>query len=100
MIAVEPAAELRRLGESETMDASVQWLDDQIPDLAQIRKLSYRFDLILVLAVWMHVPPSHRERAFRILTELLAPSGMLVITLRHGIGPARLREIDEYGVAI
>lgn len=25
-----------------------------------------------------------RDRAFRILTELLAPSGMLVVTLRHG----------------
>src|SRR5690554_7569425 len=34
----------------------------------------------------MHLPPTYRERAFRILTELLAPSGMLVITLRHGPG--------------
>jgi hypothetical protein len=34
----------------------------------------------------MHVPPGSqaRERAFRILTELLKPSGVLVITLRHG----------------
>ncbi|MCL7744287.1 methyltransferase domain-containing protein [Guyparkeria hydrothermalis] len=86
VIAVEPAAELRRLGEQETGKASVQWLDDQLPDLAQVRKLTYRFDLILVSAVWMHVAPTQRERAFRILTELLAPSGMLVITLRHGPG--------------
>lgn len=32
----------------------------------------------------MHVPESKRERAFRILSELLNPSGMLVISLRHG----------------
>jgi len=57
-----------------------------MPDLSEIRKLSYRFDLVLVSAVWMHLPPTSRERAFRILTELLAPSGMLVITLRHGPG--------------
>ena len=86
VVAVEPASELRRLGEAATAGASVQWLDDALPDLAKIRALSYRFDLILVSAVWMHVSPSARERAFRILTELLAPSGMLVITLRHGPG--------------
>ncbi|MDV3503275.1 class I SAM-dependent methyltransferase [Marinobacter sp. M-5] len=86
VVAVEPAAELRRLGESATAHRSIQWVDDSMPDLTQIRKLSYRFDLILVSAVWMHLPPTARERAFRILTELLGPSGLLVITLRHGPG--------------
>ena len=32
----------------------------------------------------MHVAPKGRERAFRILSELLSPSGLLVITLRRG----------------
>lgn len=86
VVAVEPASELRRLGEAATAHQSIQWVDDSLPDLNEIRKLSYRFDLILVSAVWMHLPPTARERAFRILTELLAPSGMLVITLRHGPG--------------
>lgn len=86
VVAVEPAAELRRLGEAATVHRSIQWVDDSLPDLSEIRKLSYRFDLVLVSAVWMHLPPTYRERAFRILTELLAPSGMLVITLRHGPG--------------
>ncbi|PSF13264.1 methyltransferase type 11 [Marinobacter fuscus] len=86
VVAVEPASELRQLGQAATAHCDVQWLGDALPDLSDIRKLSYRFDLILVSAVWMHLPPSARERAFRILTELLAPSGMLVITLRHGPG--------------
>ncbi|MGP9830943.1 class I SAM-dependent methyltransferase [Marinobacter sp. NSM] len=84
VVAVEPAAELRRLGGAATVHRSIQWVDDSLPDLSEIRKLSYRFDLVLVSAVWMHLAPTSRERAFRILTELLAPSGMLVITLRHG----------------
>ena len=86
VVAVEPACELRRLGEAATAHQTIQWLDDSLPDLNEIRKLSYRFDLILVSAVWMHVPPTSRMRAFRILTELLGPSGVLVITLRHGPG--------------
>jgi SAM-dependent methyltransferase len=86
VVAVEPASELRQLAEEVTAQHSIQWVDDSLPDLNEIRKLSYRFDLILVSAVWMHLRPTSRERAFRILTELLAPSGTLVITLRHGPG--------------
>lgn len=86
VVAVEPADGLRELGQDATRIQSIHWVDDQLPDLGKIRKLSYRFDLILVSAVWMHIPPSDRDRAFRILTELLAPGGMLVITVRHGPG--------------
>jgi len=94
VLAVEPAAGLRKLGQGATADKSVQWIADQLPDLGEVRKLSYRFDLILVSAVWMHLPPSVRERCFRILAELLAPAGVLVITLRHGPGDSE-REFFE-----
>ena len=56
---------------------------DALPDLRTLRALGRRFDLILLSAVWMHVAPKGRERAFRILSELLGPSGLLVITLRR-----------------
>lgn len=84
VVAAEPATGLRRLGESATANRSVHWVDDALPDLPTLRAHSYRFDLILLSAVWMHIPTGQRERAFRILTELLAPGGQLVITLRQG----------------
>lgn len=84
VLAVEPAAGLRSRAAAATTDTDIQWLDDELPELRHVRGQSYRFDLILVSAVWMHVPPAQRERSFRILTELLAPGGILVITLRHG----------------
>ena len=56
VVAVEPAAGLRELGQGATRSQSIHWVDDQLPDLGKIRKLSYRFDLILVSAVWMHIP--------------------------------------------
>ncbi|MAM87650.1 MAG: methyltransferase type 11, partial [unclassified Hahellaceae] len=52
VVAVEPAAGLRELGQEATRSQSIHWVDDQLPDLGKIRKLSYRFDLILVSAVW------------------------------------------------
>ncbi|WP_155522957.1 hypothetical protein [Marinobacter profundi] len=48
--------------------------------------LSYRFDLVLVSAVWMHLPPTVAEWALCILTELLATSSMLVVALRNWPG--------------
>lgn len=84
VLAVEPSAGLRRLGQKATEGKNIQWLDDALPDLGSTRALGYRFNLILLSAVWMHLKPTERERTFRILTELLAPGGMLVITLRHG----------------
>jgi SAM-dependent methyltransferase len=85
VVAVEPSSEMRGLASAQ-FHPNITWLDDALPRLDKLRALGHRFDLILLSAVWMHVPPgSHaRERAFRILTELLKPSGVLVITLRHG----------------
>jgi len=82
VVAVEPSAEMRERA-MPASHANITWLDDALPNLKKLRALGHRFDLILLSAVWMHLVPSSRERAFRILSELLKPSGVLVITLRH-----------------
>ncbi len=89
VIAVEPTDELRRLGEQNTssqaaQQGSVTWLDDRLPELKRLRALDQRFRLILISAVWMHLIPNEHERAMRIISELLTPDGLLVISLRHG----------------
>ncbi|OEF23107.1 class I SAM-dependent methyltransferase [Aliivibrio logei] len=83
VIALEPAQEMRALGQRYTGN-EVQWLDDSLPELSHTIGLGMRFDIILVSAVWMHIPVSSRARAFRKLSNLLAPNGRLVISLRHG----------------
>lgn len=94
VVAVEPAAELRQLGDQQTAtdtstltdkkSGSITWLDDSLPELKKLRTLDQRFDLILISAAWMHMPAVHHQRAMRIVSELLAPGGLLVITLRYG----------------
>ncbi|WCP67808.1 class I SAM-dependent methyltransferase [Vibrio tubiashii] len=81
--AIEPCQALRNLG-SEHTGESIVWLDDSLPALSRTTNLSIRFDVILVSAVWMHLAPTYRKRAFRKLANLLAPNGKLIITLRHG----------------
>ncbi|KAB0304454.1 methyltransferase domain-containing protein [Vibrio fortis] len=83
VIAIEPSNALRELGAKYT-GVEVTWINDALPALNRTENLGMRFDLILVSAVWMHLPSSYRERAFRKLSNLLAPNGRLIITLRHG----------------
>jgi SAM-dependent methyltransferase len=93
VVAVEPSAKMRELAvfspsahpnAHASAHPNVTWLDDSLPHLYKLRGLGHRFDLILLSAVWMHLPAAARECAFRILSELLKPAGVLVITLRHG----------------
>lgn len=83
VIAIEPSDGLRELGAKHT-GVEVTWINDSLPALSRTENLGMRFDLILVSAVWMHLPISYRERAFRKLSNLLAPNGRLIISLRHG----------------
>jgi SAM-dependent methyltransferase len=83
VIAVEPAADLLRLGQLKTAE-KVQWLHDSLPELKACYQLNLQFNTILLSAVWMHILPSERERAFRKITNLLAPGGRFVLSLRFG----------------
>ena len=83
VMAVEPCKEFREQAQQNS-HSNVIWMDDELPELKGPRHAGDRFKLILLSAVWMHVLPAQRERAFRIISELLAPGGILVFTLRHG----------------
>ena len=71
VVAVEPAAGMRREGAQRHPDLPLRWIDDRLPDLSVVHRLGLAFDLVLLSAVWMHVPPPFRPRAFRKLVTLL-----------------------------
>lgn len=82
--AVEPSQGLAALGQKLTQGLNVTWLNDALPALSRVTSLDTRFDLILLSAIWMHIPTQERADSVRTLAKLLAPNGKLVITLRHG----------------
>ena len=84
VVAVEPSEAMRTLARQRHPSQRIHWVADSLPDLAQVRRLGLRFDLILLSAVWMHVPPAARQRALRRLATLLSPNGRLAISLRIG----------------
>ena len=89
VIAVEPAKNLAALGKQYTQGLNVHWLQDSLPDLNVVTKQMITakengFDLILLSAVWMHIPDPQREHSLRQFANLLTPNGKLIISLRHG----------------
>lgn len=86
VVAVEPSSGMRAEAKRLHPETNIQWIDDDLPDFQITQRLGLSFDFILLSAVWMHLPPADRPRAFRKLMNLLKPGGLLAITLR--IGPA------------
>ncbi|MCS0615654.1 methyltransferase domain-containing protein [Massilia kyonggiensis] len=84
VVAVEPSEAMLAHARAKHTSSRIQWLSDSLPDLAKVRRLGLSFDLILLSAVWMHIPPSDRQRALRKLATLLAPKGRIAISLRFG----------------
>jgi len=84
VVAIEPSEPMRTLARQRHPSPRIHWVADSLPDLAQVRRLGLTFDLILLSAVWMHVPPASRQRALRKLATLLSPNGRIAISLRIG----------------
>lgn len=87
VVAVEPSAGMRSEAQHRHPNPRVRWLDDHLPELNQTGQLGISFDLVLLSAVWQHVPATQRERAFRKLARLVKSGGLLVISLRAGPSP-------------
>lgn len=86
VVAAEPSRSMREQASRLRPNSRVRWVPDGLPDLREILRTGLSFDLILLSAVWMHVPLAERARAFRKLVTLLKPGGLIAITLR--LGPA------------
>lgn len=84
VVAAEPAHAMRALAERRHAGLGVTWVDDALPSLSRVRALGVAFDLVLMSAVWMHVDPEDRASAFAAIASLLAPGGLVAMTLRHG----------------
>jgi SAM-dependent methyltransferase len=84
VVAVEPSGAMRVEAQRLHPSPSIRWITASLPSLDRVLRLGLSFDLILLSAVWMHVPPTDRTRAFRNLVTLLKPGGCIAITLRHG----------------
>lgn len=88
VVAVEPTAALRSRAMALHPTPAIEWIDDSLPMLGRVIAQRRSFDLVMLTAVWMHLDADERRVAMVPVAELLAPGGLLVITLRHGPVPS------------
>ncbi len=98
VLAVEPTPEMRAHGQRLHPPPAIEWLDDSLPELARVRarvqNRGERFDLVMMTAVWMHLDAAERTRAMKCVAGLVAPGGLMTLSLRHGPVPAGRRMFD------
>jgi len=84
VVALDPSEQMLKLAQTLHPDQHILWLSDALPGLAKVR--GQTFDVVLLSAVWMHIPPAERAQALQRIAALTSPNGNIYISLR--IGPA------------
>lgn len=103
VVAVEPSPGMRAEAERRHASPRIRWLPDSLPGLNTASRLGLVADVVSLSAVWQHVAPLDRPRAFRKLVALLRSGGLLALTLRHGPDdgrgghPVSLAEVEALG---
>lgn len=91
LVAVEPVAELRNAGMDLHRALQIEWLDDRLPEL---RRTEGPFDCLVLSAVWQHLDNGERRCAMHRLSQMMSPHGLLIMSLRHGIGAPTRRTYE------
>ena len=65
VVALEPSAGMRAAGARLHDHPRLRWLADSLPALAVAVRIELSPDVIMLNAVWQHVMPAERVRAFR-----------------------------------
>ena len=88
VVAVEPTEAMRAHAIALHPSPAIEWIDDSLPALVRVLARRRAFDLVMLTAVWMHLDADERRAAMVNVAALVAPRGLLVMTLRHGPVPS------------
>ena len=88
VVAVEPTEAMRSRAIALHPSPAIEWIDDSLPALRRVVARRRSFDLVMLTAVWMHLDAEERRVAMANVVALVAPLGLLVMTLRHGPVPS------------
>ena len=94
VVAVEPTAELRRAAMALHPSPRIDWVDDNLPDLASLADSKGCFDLVMLTAVWMHLDLEQRRRGMPNVATLVKPGAVMILSLRHGPVPPGRRMFE------
>jgi len=88
VVAVEPTEAFRKHGLRHHPSPLIEWVNDALPQLDRVTQRRHEFSLVMLTAVWMHLDEEERQVAMPVVASLLAPGGVLIMALRHGLVPS------------
>ena len=88
VLAVEPTVQLRQRAMELHASHGIRWMDDSLPHLRSVVALDESFELIVIAGVWTHLDEMERSESFKTLASLLAPGGIVILSIRQGAAPA------------
>ena len=94
VVAVEPTEPLRKGAMALHASSHIEWVDDSLPDLAQIVARRKKFEVVMMTAVWMHLDEQQRRQAMPNVASLVSEDGVLIMSLRHGPVPQGRRMFE------
>lgn len=83
VVAVEPNSEFLLVAQ-RLFGTSIEWINDSLPFLHSLEDRSESFDFVLASAVWHHIDQNERRIALSRIADLLRPTGIFALSLRHG----------------
>ena len=83
VIAVEPAARMRKQGQIRHDMPAIKWKDDRLPTLSGTLALGLAADVVHIGAVWMHLSEHDQLRALRKVISLTRSGGLILLTVRR-----------------
>lgn len=82
--AVEPLPDFLDIAKTMHSSQHIQWIEDSLPDLAEIRKFKETYEFVLASAVWHHINDVERSVAMSHIAGLLSVGGIFALSLRNG----------------
>lgn len=83
VVAVEPTSEFLLVAQ-RLYGTSIEWINDSFPFLLSLGDRNEGFDFVLASAVWHHLDQRERRIALSRIADLLRPTGIFALSLRHG----------------
>jgi SAM-dependent methyltransferase len=84
--AVDPSAAMLAGARRLHRGLRIRWILDGLPKLEKVASLGTTYDLVLLSAVWMHVPDDLQAEAAGTIARLTADGGIVNLTIRSGAG--------------
>ncbi|MGY8666999.1 methyltransferase domain-containing protein [Bradyrhizobium sp. UFLA05-109] len=86
VIAVDPSAAMLAGAKRIHRSLRIRWIKDGLPKLDKIGSLGTTYDLVLLSAVWMHVPENRQAEAAATVARLTGQGGIVNLTIRSATG--------------